>query len=72
VSAQSCFAHARLHVHLLVCQRFRPLLSELESKLFAIRHPRLLKRVAKKHVEAEREQLLDGSVFRLLSLGLDF
>jgi AcrR family transcriptional regulator len=30
-------------------------LLELEFKLFAIRHPRLLKRVAKKHVEAKRE-----------------
>ncbi len=31
------------------------ILLELEFKLFAIRHPRLLKRVAKKHVEAKRE-----------------
>jgi AcrR family transcriptional regulator len=31
------------------------LLLELEFKLFAIRHPRLLKRVAKKHLEAKRE-----------------
>ncbi len=28
---------------------------ELEFKLFAIRHPRLLKRLAKKHLEAKRE-----------------
>jgi AcrR family transcriptional regulator len=36
-------------------------LLELEFKLFAIRHPRLLKRVAKKHVEAKRviEELRD-------------
>jgi AcrR family transcriptional regulator len=31
------------------------ILLELEFKLFSIRHPRLLKRVAKKHVEAKRE-----------------
>jgi AcrR family transcriptional regulator len=31
------------------------LLLELEFKLFAIRHPRLLKRLAKKHVEVKRE-----------------
>jgi AcrR family transcriptional regulator len=31
------------------------MLLELEFKLFSIRHPRLLKRVAKKHVEAKRE-----------------
>jgi AcrR family transcriptional regulator len=31
------------------------ILLELEFKLFAIRHPRLLKRVAKKHFEARRE-----------------
>jgi AcrR family transcriptional regulator len=31
------------------------ILLELEYKLFAIRHPRLLKRVAKKHVEARSE-----------------
>ena len=30
-------------------------LLELEFKLFAIRHPRLLKRLAKKHVEVKRE-----------------
>lgn len=37
------------------------ILLELEFKLFAIRHPRLLKRVAKKHVEADRgiEELRD-------------
>ena len=31
------------------------ILLELEFKLFAIRHPHLLKRVAKKHVEGKRE-----------------
>jgi AcrR family transcriptional regulator len=31
------------------------ILLELEFKLFAIRHPRLLKRVAKRHVEGKRE-----------------
>jgi AcrR family transcriptional regulator len=31
------------------------ILLELEFKLFSIRHPRLLKRLAKKHVEAKRE-----------------
>lgn len=31
------------------------ILLELEFKLFAIRHPRLLKRVARKHVEGKRE-----------------
>src|SRR5258705_9928235 len=31
------------------------ILLELEFKLFSIRHPRLLKRLAKKHIEAKRE-----------------
>jgi AcrR family transcriptional regulator len=31
------------------------ILLELEFKLFAIRHPRLLKRVARKHIEAKHE-----------------
>jgi AcrR family transcriptional regulator len=40
------------------------ILLELEFKLFAIRHPRLLKQVAKKHVEGKREIKELRGIFR--------
>ncbi|HEY4050166.1 MAG TPA: helix-turn-helix domain-containing protein [Acidobacteriaceae bacterium] len=54
------------------------LLLELEFKLFSIRHPRLLKRVAKKHIGAkhEMEELRDilpkGDTFRVQQRTLSF